>query len=163
MATSAPSPTPPPSMPAAAETPVSSAPTPGPGATGSPPTASGPGLASSPTKTKRQRQASTLPVRGGKREMKAYAVTEEELENLGMISLGSSASFSLSTFLAAFCLSVWSGSALSNGVKPEVLSFWQGLSIAAAIFCAVSLFLGGFLIWRGASKITRIKDSTVHD
>jgi hypothetical protein len=107
-------------------------------------------------------RGSTLPVRGGKREMKAYAVTEDELENLGLISIGSTFTFSLASFLGAFFLSVRTSIAFASDVKPEVLSYWQGVSTAAAIGAAVLLVVGVILLVWGHSKIGRIKKGTDH-
>jgi hypothetical protein len=110
----------------------------------------------------RRRTASTLPVRGGRREMKAFAVTEDELENLGLISLGSTASFSVASFLAAFCLSVWTSKAFSTGVSPETVAYWDGLCIAAPFATILLLILGVALICMGKGKIRKIKDGTDH-
>jgi hypothetical protein len=94
--------------------------------------------------------------------MKAFAVTEDELENLGMLSLGSTAAFSLASFLGAFCLSVWTSEAFSSDTKPEVAAYWHGLSLGAAAAAIALSVLGGFLIWRGKGKINKIKDGTDH-
>ena len=110
----------------------------------------------------RQKQASTLPVRGGKREMKAYAVTEDELENLGFISFGSTAAFSIASFLAAFFLSVRASVSLSSGVAADVLSYWKGLSIGAGIAAVVCALIGIILVCKGRSKIRGIKETTDH-
>lgn len=94
--------------------------------------------------------------------MKAFAVTEDELENLGMLSLGSTASFSLASFLAAFCLSVWTSAAFSTGVKPEMVAYWNGLAAFASVAAGMLFLLGIFLIYRGRGKITKIKQETDH-
>lgn len=94
--------------------------------------------------------------------MKAYAVTEDELENLGLLSIGSTASFSLASFLAAFCLSVWTSIAFSSGTPKEVIAYWQGLSIAAAVATVALIGVGVCLAFRGRSKIKKIKEGTDH-
>lgn len=107
-------------------------------------------------------RGSTLPVRGGKREMKAYAVTEDELESLGLISLVSTFCFSVMSFLAAFVLSVRTSIAFATGVEKEVLSYWQGVSTTAGVGAALLLIIGVAMLIRGHSKIAKIKKGTTH-
>lgn len=108
------------------------------------------------------RSNSVLPIRGGKREMKAYAVTEEELENLGLLSIGASVSFSVASFLTAFCLSVWASISFSSDVPAEITAWWQGIATAAGGVAFALFLVGGFLLYRGHSKIGKIKNDTEH-
>lgn len=94
--------------------------------------------------------------------MKAYAVTEDELENLGILSLSSTLSFSLATFLGGFWLSVRTSIALSIGVAKDVISYWDGISTAAIVAATALIIVGSFLIYRGRSKIGKIKEETDH-
>lgn len=126
---------------------------PGPGAAGG-------GAAGGPARPSR---GSTLPIRGGKREVKAYALTEDELTTLGAIQGLSALFFTFAGACGGFWLSVKQQLEFAGaGVAPHTIAYWGGLQEAAkygAILCAV-IGLGLFIFngWR----VRRIKRSTVH-
>jgi len=94
--------------------------------------------------------------------MKCYPVTEDELQNLGLLQAASTASFSIGSFLAAFFLGVRSSTDLSNGVSPDVLAYWKAMSTASGIAALVFFLIGVVAFCRGRSKIQQIKDGTDH-
>lgn len=94
--------------------------------------------------------------------MKAYAVTEDELENLGLLSIGASVSFSVASFLTAFCLSIWASISFSSAVAADIIAWWGGVATTSAGVAFALYLVGGFLLYRGHSKIGKIKNDTEH-
>lgn len=94
--------------------------------------------------------------------MKAYPITEDELETLGLLQAGSTASFSLASFLGSFCLSVKQGIAFADKSKPSAQQWWDGIATGAGWFALALALLGAYLIWRGRTKIGKLKKDTSH-
>lgn len=95
--------------------------------------------------------------------MKAYPITEGELEGLGLLQATSTASFSLASFLASFWLSVRQGIAFADKTDPKVSAFWDGVASMAGWGALALAIIGAALIWRGHTKVGQIKKGTQHD
>ena len=106
--------------------------------------------------------ASHLTAEGGVRQMKCYAVTEDELETLGLLQYSATACFSTASGLVGFAVSISQNMAFANGVAPNVQGFWGGLKIAAFVGAAIASIVGTVLVIRGRSKVSKIKRDTIH-
>jgi len=96
--------------------------------------------------------------------MKAYTVTEDQLENLGLLQLASTVSFSVSASLATFWVGVRQEIAFSGkDVTAAAQSWWDGISTAALAAAIILAFLGIALAIRGKTTIGKIKRDTIHD
>jgi hypothetical protein len=120
------------------------------------------GAAQSPTKSRPSR-ASTLRVRGGKREMKGYALTKQELWTVGGLQGGSAASFSIAGMGFGLWISTQQQIQFAAAAKPQILGYWQGVAdmafygmIGFAILGAALFFLSGF-------NVVKIIKATEHD
>lgn len=119
---------------------------------------------SSEEKPKRSRRPRDgLAVKGGRREMKAYTVTEDQLENLGILQFSSTFVLSLSASLFTFWIGVHQNVAFSDGKNQAAERWWQGLATGALVAAILLLAVGCALIFRGKSTVGKIKRDTIHD
>lgn len=109
------------------------------------------------------RRGSTYVAKGGRRSVKAYPVTESELSNLGLLQAGSTACFSLATFLIGIWLNVAQGIALQTGAPATEVAYWTALRIAFLIGGLLFAVVGLGLVVFGQHKIRQIKNETAHD
>jgi hypothetical protein len=112
---------------------------------------------------KRASRGSTLPIRGGKREVKAYALTEDELTTLGAIQGLAALFFSLGGTSFGIWLSIKLQLAFIPAQADErTKGYWEGLQSATkwvAIACA-ALGIGLFVF--NYFRVRKIKKGTVH-
>lgn len=132
----------------------------GPAATTGP--SAGP-LGGTPTPAKRGSRASTLRVRGGKREVKGYAVAKSELWTLGGLQAGSALCFSLS----GICFGQWSSIKQQIDLAPPAakasLAYWQGVGDMAWYGMIGLLVVALALIAISGLNVWNIIKSTQHD
>lgn len=121
----------------------------------------GGGESSSPKKSRRR--PSTYIVHGGRREVKAYPLTEDDLTRLGLVQGGATFFISLAGVLLGFWLNITQSIAFSSSTPQAIITFWDGLRIASLVTALVSALLGGLLAYSGWSTIGRIKNETTHD
>lgn len=95
--------------------------------------------------------------------MKAYTVTEDQLENLGLLQASSTFVFSLFGAVITFFIGVRQNIAFAPLPLTPDQSFWNGLSWGALVFAIFLLVAGVALIIRGRTTISKIKRDTVHD
>ena len=115
-----------------------------------------------PTKRPRRRQSDYI-VHGGRREVNAYPLTENDLTQLGLVQGGATFAISFAVGLLGFWLNITQSMAFAPGTPEKIIAFWDGLRLAALIGSGVFALLGAFLIYLGWSTIGRIKRETKHD
>lgn len=106
---------------------------------------------------------STFSVRGGKRDMKGYPVTKDDLINLAATQGGAT------LFYAVFslCFGVWISAKQSiefaDKIDPRILGKWQGYETAALVFGIASLLLAiGLTVYNGF-RVHWIITGTTHE
>ncbi|RYD54259.1 MAG: hypothetical protein EOP60_08095 [Sphingomonadales bacterium] len=95
--------------------------------------------------------------------MKAYTVTEDQLENLGILQLSSTFVFSLSAALVTFWIGVRQDIAFSGDKPTESVTWWAGLATGALVGAILLALVGALLVARGYTTVSRIKRETIHD
>lgn len=119
----------------------------------------GEGTANAPAR--RSARGSTLPIRGGKREVKAYAVTEDELSTLGALQVLAALFFSL----AGLFFGLWFDISLQVAFAEKhdaAVHYWKGLQSAALIGAILFAVIGvGIFLFNG-SRVRKIKKATTH-
>ncbi len=116
-----------------------------------------------PATPPRPSRASTLPIRGGKREVKAYALTEDELTTLGAIQGLAALFFSL----AGTSFGVWLSirlqlSFVSAQTDAKTMGYWQGLQGATKWVAIACASIGFALFLFNYSRVRKIKKGTIH-
>jgi len=95
--------------------------------------------------------------------MKAYTVTEDQLESLGTLQLSTTLCFSI----AATCMTFWVGVkqdiAFSGAVVGDAASWWDGLASGALVATILFTGLGVWQFAKGRTTIGKIKSETRHD
>jgi hypothetical protein len=112
---------------------------------------------------RKRRPPAGLSVKGGRREMKGYTVTEDQLENLGELQLSTALFFSVGTALLSFWIGVQQNVAFATQATNTAQSWWVGLSWGALLTAVVMYLLGVRSFFKGRSTIGRIKRDTIHD
>lgn len=120
-------------------------------------------MANTNSNPRNRAKAGTLTVTGGRREMKGYTVSEDELGSLALLQGGSTLSFAAASALSGFWISVTQNVAFADHVPAAVQSYWEGLATAALIASIAFAALGSFLVVRGYIRVSRIKKGTIHD
>lgn len=100
----------------------------------------------------------------GRRPMREYPLTEDDLDTIGLLQGAAAISFGASGTCFGLFLSVrMAVDFAGNGVSATKISWWAGLS-AGALIVAAALFVAGWLLrGQGKTRINRIKQETVHD
>lgn len=117
-----------------------------------------------PPKRASKVKANTLTVMGGRREMKAYTVTGDELLSLGLVQGGSAFAFAFAGSCIGFWLSVKQGIELAGkDTAANAISKWQAYGdvafYAAVGFALIAFGLTAFSGWR----VRQIRKGTIHD
>ena len=115
-------------------------------------------------KTTPKPKPGTLTVQGGRRELKGYTVTEDELISLGLVQGGTSVAFALAGACFGFWLSVQQGVELAGIDAPTTaIAKWEAFGVVA-FWCSVGLAAVGlgFLMFSGW-RVRKIKRKTIHD
>jgi len=95
--------------------------------------------------------------------MKAYTVTEDQLNSLGALQLSATFCFSLASILATFWIGVRQDVAFNGPSNDAGRQWWEGLATGAGFGALLLLILGGILMWRGRTTVSKIKRDTIHD
>lgn len=95
--------------------------------------------------------------------MKAYTVTEDQLENLGILQFSSTFFFSLAAGLFTFWLGVRQDIIFSGQPPTDGIRWWEGLATGALIGGICLALIAFFLVWRGYNTVSKIKRDTIHD
>jgi 4-amino-4-deoxy-L-arabinose transferase-like glycosyltransferase len=95
--------------------------------------------------------------------MKAYTVTEDQLENLGILQIASNVVFSLATGLLTFWIGVRQNIAFSDNFPTDAQKWWEGLATGALLGALLLALIGGFFLFRGHTTVSKIKRDTIHD
>jgi hypothetical protein len=100
----------------------------------------------------------------GRRAMKEYPITEETLDNIGVLKTAAAFCFSSSALLVGFAASDFQSLAMAGGtVSDAVWSMWMTIAIITS-FLAVGLGAAGILFHRKeGGTIARIKQETTHE
>ena len=104
-----------------------------------------------------------LTVQQGKRQLKAYAITQSELNELGAIGLLASVSFAIATLSCGIWLDVAKDIAFSKELPSATLAFWHGVSTSAGTVALLTFLAGVGLVCRGGTRLAAIKRETEFD
>jgi hypothetical protein len=119
--------------------------------------------AGSQTKKTQGSRSSTLRVRGGKREMKGYALTKVELWTLGGLQGGAAASFSIAGVGFGLWISTAQQIQFANSPSPEIAGYWQGIGDMAFYGMIGFVILGAVLFFLSGLNVIKIINATDHD
>ncbi|MFN0191077.1 MAG: hypothetical protein ACKVP5_03750 [Aestuariivirga sp.] len=99
----------------------------------------------------------------GTQEMKAYPLTEEQIESLSHLGLLATACFSVAAGIFGFSLDLHKDLALTAGADEAAVAYWSAVRTGGfiAAFVLAGAGLGFFL--KGRSKIKAIKSRTRFD
>lgn len=106
---------------------------------------------------------STLSISYGKRNLKAYPITEAELSRLSGIGYWATACFSISGFLGGFSLDLFKDLALVGGVAAAPAKLWGYIQNLSAVLAVIFLLLGIGLFFLRKKSIDEIKKQTEFD
>jgi hypothetical protein len=99
---------------------------------------------------------SSFAIQYGVRRVKAYPITESELSELGTLGGFSALFFSLASALVGFGGNIFLDLFLSSAPS-EISPGWKIGIIAVFLISAVFAILGAVLIWKGHTKIGKVK------
>lgn len=99
----------------------------------------------------------------GSRSVKAYPVTDVDLNSLGTMSLLCTLAFSAGTGLAGIAFDITASLSMSAGVDPRTVGFWSGIQLFSAIGAVVLWATGGGIYLRRRAHIGNIKRETNFD
>ncbi len=102
-------------------------------------------------------------MKGGRRVLKAYTVTEDQLENLGVLQVTTTGCFSLASALLTFWIGVKQDIAFAGEVAGTAAEWWNGLAAGALFFAVLFLGAGIYFLCRGRTTVGRIKKDTTHE
>ena len=94
--------------------------------------------------------------------MKAYTVTEDQLENLGTLQFSTALCFSLAAALLTFWIGVKQDVAFSTA-PGAADDWWNGLATGALVGAILLAILGAWQFAKGRTTIGKIKRDTRHD
>lgn len=118
---------------------------------------------SSTTGTPRGRRSSTLPIRGGTREVKAYAVTEDELSTLGALQGLAALFFTLGGTSFGFWFSVKLQIAFASAqTDPQTMGYWKGIKSATLSVTVLMVALGLLIFFFNGWRVYKIRKGTSH-
>jgi hypothetical protein len=99
----------------------------------------------------------------GRRPIKEYPLTKNELWTLGGLQAGSGIAFSL----AGICFGQWSSVkeqiAFANGSRPQVVGYWNGVGDMAWYGMIALLIIGVMLLIISGFNVVKIIKGTAHD
>lgn len=99
----------------------------------------------------------------GRRSVKAYPVTDVDLNSLGTMSLLCTLAFSAGTGLAGIAFDITASLSMSAGVDPGTEGFWSGIQLFSALGAVVLWVIGGGIYLRRRAHIGNIKRETDFD
>lgn len=107
----------------------------------------------------RKKRGSDVRLRYGTRSMKAYPITETELNELFQIGIFATLAFSLSAGCFGFTINIIKDISINNS-ESEIAELWGHISAFSLIGGVIFLLIGWLLIRHGKSKISQIKIDT---
>lgn len=97
----------------------------------------------------------------GKQILKAYPLTEDQIETLSGLGLLAAGCFTVAGACLGFAIDLTKDLRLAAGIDPAALAWWEGVNYASFGGSAV-FFVAGFLFWYWhGSKLKKIKDNTI--
>lgn len=95
--------------------------------------------------------------------MKAYPMTESDLDDLAGLGFGATVAFALASFMFGLAVDLQKDLSLATDTPAEAQAFWSAVRIMAMVVAVVSALVGGGLIVRGHTKLNRIKRDTTFE
>lgn len=106
---------------------------------------------------------SVLTTVAGKREIKVYVLTEDNLDTLSVLNGLFNLCLALSTAFLSFGGGVMASITLSSGVPETIKSTWLFLSIFSLIIGSIFTALCLYSYIKRESSVSRIKRETIHN
>jgi hypothetical protein len=133
------------------------------GPTGATPLSDQGSYGSVPTRKRASTAGSKIVRKPGKREMKEYPLSEDELNGLTAIGLLATFLFTASGFALGLCIDIWKDMSLASDIPAKQQGIWTTMWWVTAVVFLLTL-VGGVLamVW-GKSRLNDIKASTQHD
>lgn len=103
---------------------------------------------------------SLLDIRYGRQAMKAYPLTEEQIENLAGLGLLATLCFSGAAGVFGFAIDLDKDLSIAVGVPAEKMAWWSAVSSGSFLLSGALVLIGLFLLYRGHSKYAKIKANT---
>lgn len=126
--------------------------------------AAGVPVENAPTPQRRKQKRTSLDRIPGRRPMKEYPLTEDDLDTIGLLQGSATIAFGAAGTCFGLFLSVRMAIDFAgSGISQRTMGWWAGLAfgaLAAAILLAAA---GFFLRYKGRTRINRIKQDTIHD
>ena len=100
----------------------------------------------------------------GRRPMKEYPLTEDDLDTIGLLQGSAAVAFGAAgTCLGLFLSIRMAIDFAGDGVAPTKVAWWAGLGIGALVV-AVALFAAGLMFrHQGKTRVNSIKEHTTHE
>lgn len=90
-------------------------------------------------------------------------MTEGELNGLAALGLGSTVAFAAASFLFGLAVDLQKDLSLATDTPAPAAAFWGAVRLLSFVASAVSAGIGVFLVYRGHTKLERIKQDTAFD
>lgn len=126
------------------------------------PTVAGATGGSQPPKP-RNNKGSAITIKGGRRNVKAYPLTEEELNQLGFLQTSATFLYSLAGTAFGLWVNITQSIEFSKDTPNNVLSHWSSLKLAALVSAVILFFIATVIVIRRRGMLGRIKNETTHD
>lgn len=107
---------------------------------------------------------SNLYMVNGRRQLKAYILTEDNLEFLGILDVVFNVCFALGCAFLSFAGGIKLAiSFASESTSKQVLDSWQAFSIACVVLGVSCLLLCAWSLYKRTGSLNKIKKETTHD
>lgn len=111
----------------------------------------------------RRNRSSRFDLSYGRRNLRAYPITEHELGGLAALGVFAGLAFSLSAGLLGFAIDLHKDLAITADVPAKEQIFWGTVRTGGFVLSIILAGVGCYLLHRGNTKLTRIKQETVFD
>ncbi len=111
----------------------------------------------------RKNRSSRFDLSYGRRNLRAYPITEHELSGLAALGVFAGMAFSIAAGLLGFAIDLHKDLSITADVPLKEAVFWGTIRIVAFGLAIILAISGGYLLHRGNTKLTRIKEETTFD
>ena len=109
---------------------------------------------------KRRPRSSRFDVDYGRRDLKAYPMTEGELHALAALGIAGTVAFSLAAGFLGFALDLHKDLAMASDVPESAAAFWGAVRVMSFVGAVAMAIVGTGCIVAGHVKVSNIKKET---
>lgn len=96
--------------------------------------------------------------------MKEYPITEETLDNIGVLQTSAASALAVGSLSLGFALSTWQALSLAGDTIPsDIKATWIAYQTAGLILTIGAYFVGLCFYWKKSTVLRKIKHETTHE